>query len=130
MSTVFEVIRSRTVIRPVTVLTGNYVAAKILSSDTHNFAGFQVDYTKGDETSMEMKIEVSNDGGQTYAQQVTESVTGGTITVSLAERKFTASGSYAIIINPYKASQIKVSFKATGGTPTGTVGCSAVVSWV
>ena len=117
-------------VRTSAVLTGSYVAGTVFSSDEHNALGIMVSYTKGDETSLDMKIEASIDGGTTYAQQTVEAASGGTITPSPAIRQFTATGNYWVVISPIKAQLIKISVKATGGTPTGTVGISAQTSWV
>lgn len=118
-------------VRATTAPTASYVAGTIFSIDTENFLGVEVIYTKGDETSIQVKIEISIDGGTTFAQQVTESISGGTITDTLAERTFTGSGNYAFIVNPIKGDQIKISAKATGGTPVGgTIGIKAITSWV
>lgn len=125
-------------IRASAALTSSYVAATVFSVDEHNFLGINVKYTKGDETSMQMKVEVSTDGGTTYYQQTAELASGGTITPSLAERTYSATGNYATTIHPIKVptsvatakGQIKISFKATGGTPTGTVFAEVVTGWV
>lgn len=117
------------IVRASATLTGSYVAGNVFSCDEHNTLGVLVEYTKGDETSMELKIESSIDEGTTYGQETVEASSGGTITVSLAEREFTASGNYWIVISPIKADIIKISVKATGGTPTGTAEVNAQTSW-
>lgn len=106
------------------------MAGTIFSSDEHNYLGILVQYTKGDETSLQVKVESSIDAGVTYGQQTAESVSGGTSTVSLLERSFAATGNYWIVISPMKADTIKISAKATGGTPTGTLTVSAITGWV
>jgi len=116
-------------VRAVAVPTSSYVAGSIFSCDEHNTLGVMVNYTKGDETSIELKIESSIDAGVTYGQQTTESASGGTITVTLAVRQFTATGNYWVVIQPIKADTVKISVKSTGGTPTGTVGIEAQTSW-
>lgn len=115
-------------LRASAVLTGAYVASTVFSVDQDNFLSIIVSYTKGDENSMEMKIEGSPDG-TLYARQAAESTTGGTTTVSLDERKFSATGIYAIEVYPVRAKTVKVSLKATGGTPTGTCALTASHSW-
>lgn len=122
--------KSRQAIRASSVLTASYVPATVISIDDHNYLGLEVLYTKGNETSLEIKIEVSSDGGTNYSQQVTESTTGGTTTVTLGERKFTATGDYSVIAKDIQGTHIKVSAKATGGTPTGTLAMEAVTSYV
>ena len=115
-------------VRSSATLTASYVAGTVFTMDQDNYLTLIVDYTKGDETSMQLKIEASFDNS-TYAQQVAESTSGGTITVSLAERSFSATGKYAIEVQPTRAKFIKVSVKATGGTPTGTAAITAGHSW-
>lgn len=121
---------SKHIVRESSSLTGAYVAGNVFSMSRENFLGIEVNYTKGDETSMQLKIEVSNDGGITFAQQAAESVSGGTITVNLAERSFSASGVYALAVYPIKAERVRISVKATGGTPTGACAIKAYTSWV
>lgn len=113
-----------------TAITGSYVAGTIFSTDEHNFLGILVEYTKGDESSIQIKVESSIDGGVTYGQQVAESASGGAITTTLAERTLAATGNYWIVISPIKADTIKISSKSTSGTPTGTSKISAITGWV
>ena len=113
-----------------TAITGSYIAGNIFSTDEHNFLGILVEYTKGDETSIQLKIESSIDGGTTYGQQVAESASGGAITTTLAERTLVGTGNYWITISPIKADTIKISSKATGGSPTGTSKITAITGWV
>lgn len=119
-------------------LTSSYSAHTILSVDEQNFLGLLVKYTKGDETSLQYKVDISVDGGTTWFQQTTETVSGGTITVAVAERTVAATGNYSSVIFPIKVPQrpttdgkglIRISTKATGGTPTGTVSITATVGW-
>lgn len=116
-------------VRSQTILTGSYVAGTAFSMDNHNTIGLEVGYLKGDETSMQLKIEVSNDGGNSYAQQMAESTSGGTITASLGERSFAASGTGSILVNPVRARLVKISVKATSGTPTGSCTIKAYPLW-
>jgi hypothetical protein len=113
-----------------TAITGSYVAGTIFSTDEHNFLGILVEYTKGDESTLQIKVESSIDGGTTYGQQTAEVATGGAIATTLAERTLTGTGNYWIVINPIKADTIKISSKATGGTPTGTSKITAITGWV
>jgi hypothetical protein len=118
--------KSTHVVRASAVLTGTYVAGTVFSTDEHNAIGILVNYTKGDETTLELKIESSIDGGTTYAQQTVESATGGVITATAAERQFTGTGKYWVLVHPFKADTVKISVKATGGTPTGPCAVSAL----
>jgi hypothetical protein len=130
MSTIFPITKQTTPICSAKALTGSYVEAGRVGLDTQNFVGYTIRYTKGDETSLQMKIETSVDGGTTWDQQTTEIATGGSIAVTLAERTYTGSGNYAGIVSPIKADVIRFSVKATAGTPTGTVTIIALPSWV
>lgn len=118
------------IVRASAVLTGSYVAGTVFSMSNHNAIGLEVSYTKGDETSTQLKIEVSNDGGTTYAQSATETTSGGTITMALGERSFSATGVYSVLTYPVRARLVKVSVKATGGTPTGTIAIKSYPLWV
>ena len=87
-----------------TVIPGtSYTNGDVFSMDAHNAIGLTINYVKGWETSLEIRIQVSNDGGVTYAQQSSESTSGGTITVSLSERTFSATGVDSVLVNPVRA---------------------------
>ncbi len=123
------------VIRATTVLTGSYVAGTIASFDEHNMVGLEITYVKGDETSIQLKVETSIDGGTTYGQQAVQSTSGGTTTLvpneySLTAASFPASQVINLLINPIKGDHLKVSAKATGGSPTGTLKIRALFAWV
>lgn len=122
------------VIRASSVLTGSYVAGTIASLDEHNAIGIELTYVKGDETSLQMKVESSVDNGTTYGQQVAIASSGGTSTTTPNEYSFAAASMAAtqimqILITPIKADHIKIWFKATGGTPTGTVTARVLFGW-
>lgn len=127
---ILPVQKSKHTIRASSALTSSYVAGTVVSLDTQNFIGLMISYTKGDETSMQVKIESSIDGGDTYFQQAVQSTSGSTTTVSAGVYEMTATANVTFTINPIKADLIKVSVKATGGTPTGTCAITAVTSWV
>lgn len=112
-------------------LTDSYVDGLVFSTDEQNYLGIQVAYEKGAEDSLDLKIESSIDGGLTYASQVSEGVaTSGSIPVDEASRNFTVSGNYWIVITPIKADAVRVSVKANGDSPDGTVTVKAVTGWV
>ena len=116
-------------IRAVATLTAGYVAGTVFSIDLKNQVGIEVIYTKGDESSSSVKVEVSNDAGVTWTQQDAQSVSGGTVSEALAVHQFTATGNYALVINPVGAALMRVSVLATGGTPTGTMAVRVVPTW-
>lgn len=123
------------IIRATTAATTSYVAGTVVSMDEANMIGLEVTIVKGNETSFEIKVESSIDAGVTFAQQITESATGGTVTLTPAIYTLTGASLAAtqvvtFVINPIKADQVKVSVKSTGGTPTGTVAIKAITGWI
>ena len=117
------------IVRASSTLTSSYVAGIDFSAEDANHLNIVVDYTNGDETTIEVQVESSNDGGTTFARQVSESVSSGTVTVSLSERQFAATGVYSLEIDKVRAKILRISVKATGGTPTGTAAVTAYTSW-
>ena len=99
------------------VLTGSYVAGTIRKVTNYGQATLYVKYTKGDETSMQVKIEFGID--ETTWYQDTEYVySGGVDTGAQKVITYTSTGNYRIPLQ-VTDNYIKVSVKATGGTPTG-----------
>jgi hypothetical protein len=104
-------------IRSATILTNSYVAANVLWQNDNNRiqelnqSVLFIDFTIWSLTSMELKIEYSDDGVNYYQQSFID-VSWGTATVSAWEYTFTASWSYEIS-NPFKAKFIKISVKWT-----------------
>lgn len=99
--------------------TGNYAVYPRDYTSRGNCA-FYVKYDKGDETSMELKLEYSNgddvDGSEVWFQY-SEIASG---ICSVKEVQFTATGLYRFELpGNGKEDKVKVSVKATGGTPTG-----------
>lgn len=127
------------VLRAAAAPTSSYVAATLLSADEHNAIGLLISYVKGDETSIQIKVESTNDpvgsANPTWYQQVTATPTGGTTVLAPNEYSITAasvatSQGISIIVTPVKGTMYRISVKGTGGTPTGTVGISAILGWV
>lgn len=127
------------VVPAATVLTAAYVAGTLVSTDEANALCIDVIYTKGDETSIQIKVEATNESPATsssnWYQQVTQSATGGTVTLVPAIYTVVASGlsatqKFTIIINPVKGTAFRISTQATGGTPTGTYSIQAYTGWV
>ncbi len=122
------------VIKATTTLTASYVAGTVASFDEHNAIGLEITYVKGDETSMEIKVEDSIDGGTVYGQEVAKATSGGTTTVTPNEYSFTAASMastqiMSLLITPVKGDHVKVSFKKTGGSAPGTVAIRAMFAW-
>lgn len=134
---------SSTLVTAATVLTSSYVSG-IISSDEGNALNLLINYVPGDETSIQIKVEATNDltspssglsASSSWYQQITQNATGGTVTIVPAIYSLTTSGlanptKIAILINPVKGSGFRVSWKATAGTPTGTIGIQAFMGWV
>lgn len=100
-------------VRAAAILTNSYVAGTVLSGlQADNQLILDVQFTLGSLTSGEVRVEFSDDN-TTWFQQSSGSVTAGTITISLAEYTFAATGNYRLEI-PIKAAFVRVSAKGTG----------------
>lgn len=104
-------------IRAATILTNAFVAGTVISAFNNNPAlknqlNLLLSFLKGSLTSLDIKIEYSNDG-TTYYQETFETITGGAAAMSLGLYNFTADGNYVISI-PIKASYIRVSALGNG----------------
>ncbi len=110
-------------IRDAAILTTSYVAADVLWLDDNNTAQtlnqsvLFIDFTIWSLTSMELKIEYSDDSINYYQQSFID-ISGWTATVSSWEYTFTSSGTYEIS-NPFKAKYFRASIIGTG-TVTGS----------
>lgn len=112
-------------------ITSAYINGNVFSMDRHNAIGLEVIYTRGSETSLEVRTQVSNDGGATWLQESAESVSGGTITKSLAERTYSATGSYSDLITPMRAKLVRIATKGSSSTTTtGSCAINAYPLWV
>lgn len=112
-----------TPLRASSVLTGSYVASSAVDTVNSDQVNLYCTYTKGDEASLQVKVETSPDGS-TYFQQAFLSIAGGTATTTLGEYTFTATGNYLINV-PVADAKLRIQAKATGGSPTGTLAVSA-----
>jgi len=121
-------------IRESLILTTSYVAGTILGAETsdptdvtaYNQLILKVRLTIGSLTTAEVKVEFSADN-VTYDREITETVSGGTITCAAAERTFGATGNFEIPI-PISARYIKVSAKGTGTVTDSLMAISAVLA--
>lgn len=110
----------RKTVRASAILTTDYVAGTVLWVDTEAYPDrfpknqivIDVAFTLGSLDYGLIKLEFSHDG-TTYFQEVTEGVSGGVITDTLAERKLPATGNYSIPV-PIKAQYVKISAKGSG----------------
>ena len=132
-----------------TTLTSSFVAGNIVSMDEANMIAIDVTYTKGSETDLVIKVESTNDSpGSTgtsnntgltnssnWYQQVTQSASGGTVTLAPALYQMTAtsaatSQNFTLIINPIKGTGVRISAMYSGGSGPGTVQITAFTGWV
>jgi len=122
--------KSDHLVRAVGALTGAYVAGNVVSMDRQNYVGILVRYVKGDKTSLNVIVESSIDEGATFGRQATLTTSGGIVSVALSQYDFVATGNYWIVISPMLVDRVRISVRATGGTPTGTVGIDLVAGTV
>ena len=100
-------------VRSAAILTTSYVAGTVISNVAHNDQlMLYISFTIGSLTSLQLKIEFSYDG-VTYYQETNGSGSGQTITQTLAEHTWAATGNYRIPV-PIKDRYIKISAKGTG----------------
>jgi hypothetical protein len=111
-------------LRAAAVLTSSYVAStNHVMVKGFATASFTLVYTKGDETSCEVKFERSNDGGTTWyalAYKAAQSSSVAAISTDVGQMTATLS----VTLPPMSVlgnALVRTSQKATGGTPTGTL---------
>lgn len=110
-------------------LTASYQSVTI-SLDEPNFVGININYTKGSETNLQVKIEAQSGTDTNFYQETSESVSAGTVTVSSVVRQYGASGLYSTVKSPIKADKIKISFLGNSvSTGPGTVSISLLSGW-
>lgn len=86
---------------------------------------FSIAYTKGDETSLRMKVEGYDGTSWQPALFVdTQSASYSPVTADLLEASATVSGALPPV-SCLGFQAMRMSFVANGGTPTGTIGCTA-----
>lgn len=104
-------------------LTASYVViGGIIAGQARDQIIVMLDYTKGDETDLRMKVDFMSEAATAasrFQEAAASTDANGLCSVTLKEYKFTATGKYRIAIPSY-GHYFEVSFKATGGTPTGT----------
>lgn len=117
-------------VRSAAILTTSYVAGTVLWDNDENRIQelnqcvFFIDITLWSLTSVELKLEFSDDGISFY-QDTFLDISGWTATASLGEYTFTADGSYNIAA-PFKARFVRASVKGTG-TVTSS---SCAIKWI
>jgi len=131
LSTVRDYItRSAKSDRTDTVLTGSYVSQGEI--DVRNYKTLVIfpKWTKGDETSAEIKITVLYTSGGTEHQQGVYTNSSGTLSQLAQEYQYTSASTNAVPIELDVTGFvfIKIYTKATGGTPTGKMKIDYIVS--
>lgn len=117
-------VRTGTFVAAGGALTASYVTqGSIISCSGFDQLVVLVNFTKGDETSLDFKIQVSDTPAFTVAYERTylDTDATGISTVLPQSYTMTATGTRMILIDlsmPY----LRFQAKATGGTPTGTIG--------
>jgi len=103
-------------------ITGTYaLVGKEVEMENATSIFLHIHYTKGDETSIEIKAEYSTASGGTLSQPTVITTTAGTSVITTLEFQMVGTDNFII---PFGAEGAYVKFyiKATGGTPTGTFG--------
>lgn len=108
-----------------TALTGSYALVGVeMQVDGATEANLHLYWTKGDETSVEVKVEFALRSGGTQAQETISTGTSaaGQETVKTRDYSFNTAADNIIIPVDVRGRFLNVYIKATGGTPTGTFG--------
>ncbi len=117
-----------TIVAAGSALTASYAAqGAVMASQGRDQGVLLVNYTKGDETSLELDVQFSDTFAFTNAFQTVVLDTDATTGISTPRDHsytFTATTKKAIAIALYGL-YWRVRAKATGGTPTGTIGLQA-----
>ena len=117
------------IVRASAILTTSYVAGTVID-DVERFNQLMIywAFTKGSLTSLEIKVEFSDDG-VTYYQEISESVSSGVATMSAEYHQITPSGNQnGVLLIPIKCSKIKISAKGTGTVTSSALVIDAVVA--
>lgn len=106
-------------------ITASYVqiGSKAFPMDEATSVFLHVHWTKGDETSIEIKAQYSNTDGGTESQPTVITTSAATSILGLLEFQTTTTGNHIIPFGS-EGRFVKFYIKATGGTPTGTYGAS------
>jgi hypothetical protein len=107
--------------------TASYVAGTVLDVGDFKQVTLLVAYSQNTTTSVEVKIEWSDDNS-TFYREATESAASGVVTTTPAEWTNSTDGNFAIRL-PVAARYIKASFKTTGSVGSDTVAAVLVKGW-
>lgn len=115
-------------VRSAAILTNSYVAGTVATQTRAlNQLVVLLQFTIGSLTSMEMKVEFSNDNSTYYQETIDAPNSLSQYTSSVGERTFTATGNYSIAI-PVAYNFIKISVKGTGTTTDSSCTVDAVLA--
>lgn len=114
-------------VRSSAILTSSYVAGTVVELDPGaNQIVIYLGFTIGSLTTMELKVEFSNDNTTFYQETHQDSVTSGVAAQVLKSHQLSATGNYRIPI-PVKDRFVKISVKGTG-TATSSLATVDVIS--
>ena len=122
-------------LKSTTTLTASYVATDEVVTWEYELLKFVLTYVKGDETTVEILLESSDDGGTTWRKLcVAETPSSGVSALvphvlQLTPADWSATDYPSFDVDVRAASRVRVKVKATGGTPTGTYAVSVVGGW-
>jgi hypothetical protein len=111
------IVVSNTALRASAILTASFVNSSSVASDTENQLVLLVTATMGSLSSIEIRVQFSDDNA-TWYQETFGSISGGTDTLSAGEHQITTTGFYRIPI-PVMDNFIRIGAKGTG-TVTGS----------
>lgn len=105
-----------------TVTTASTQIGADIDCSSYSYVTLFIDYTKGDETSVEI-VPYYSDGLETPKEYQDQSwtATAGTKTATVNEYQVSATGKYYITFDVRGVSVIRFKQSATAGTPTGTI---------
>lgn len=121
----------REIVRAAAILTNSYVAGTVIKDIEHcNQLVLLFAYTKGSLTSLQYKIEFSDDGGATYYQEIMSVQSSGTSTDTVLEHTFTGATANFRVAIPIKDSYIRVSAIGTGTVTSSSLAIQAILGTV
>lgn len=121
-------------IRTAAILTGSFVAGTNditpfnVNPALRNQVNLLLDFTIGSLTSLDIKIQYSNDGTDWY-DETFSTITAGAAAMSLGLYNFTAAGKYVLSL-PVKNSYIRVLARGNGTATSSSLAIGAVIGTV
>lgn len=114
------------IVRAALILTTSYVAGTTLADlEGFNQLNIFIKYVKGSLTSLQLKIEFSDDGA-TFYQETFQSISAGTATETFGEHTFApAADQNFMLAIPIKCSAVRISGKGTGTVTSSSLAITA-----